>query len=139
ADYVLHTAAPEPASQGRYDAVGAVVVTALRYLYVRPVFTGADYPLGLYERSVDIPEITRTFSGRHVRYRLAYLLKAAAADDGVGLRELLQYLVLIPLHKTACDDYPAHLARRLVLRRLEYGVYRLFLGALYKAAGVDYE
>ena len=135
--HVLHAAAAVSTPQGRDHAVGAAVVAALRDAQVGIVPRRGQHPVELVDHPVDIGKAPGRTASHHLGKRRHDLTVAAGAHDAVHLRQLVQYLLLVPLGQAPRHQYLAHLPLGLQRCHGQYGVDRLLLGTVDKPAGVD--
>ena len=88
-------------------------------------------PLGLHEPAVAPLQIAF--------YRFEDALDFARPHHRINFRDLLENLVAIPFHETACDDQLFRRPEFLVLSHLQNGFDGLFLRGFNETAGVDYQ
>ena len=133
---VLHGPGAEAPAYLRDEAVGAVVVAAVRYEQVGPDPAGADDAPRLRDGGAVVAYYDRLLAPQRALQGRRHLVVAARADDGVHLRQLGDDLVPVELREAAGDDELFEPSRLLEPGRFEDGVYGLLLCVLYEGAGV---
>ena len=134
----LRAAAAVCPPYSRYGAVGAVVVAAFRYLEERVVLRRGYQALALHLQIQRSPAEVMLLSSEGPVHYADDVPVLSKPHDGVDLGDKFHHLFPVALRQTTGDDNCLYDPVVLGVDHVVYVVESLHLGALDKAAGVDY-
>ena len=136
---VFHGAGTVTSTNVRYGTESAEIVAALGNAQVGPARTGGHDSGYLFNGSAVVGKAAEGFLGYDRLCGFGNIPEAAHAQNGIYLRQLLKYAVLVPFAEAAGNNYASQFSRFLKLCHLKNVVYGLALGGFDKAAGIDYD